>query len=293
MSFHRRWRQTCGEHMLEMRSKSVWQELPQPPKPGEDGISTWRAIIRWAMLWKAFLHITDVEALNAKGSQPTGVRRKRLKNRSIRFSPLCCVDTICDLDRKLRTLEAWCSLSNKVVYLILYLSRIKVKREYGMALLYKKASRRFIPQFLLPTIWKSCIAHWQGRYDAGVRCLLCVIDGKKCRQKYVYRRTLIRHICRVHFFISEEQLRQLRSTPAPSARPVEYCRFLIKGVQLCEFQNRWNAAGSSRLFWKVHHRAKSCPATEVNFQRRVCRHCAFRGCAKCDEGFDGSQPNMR
>ena len=196
--------------MLEMRSKSVWQELPQPPKPGEDGISTWRAIIRWAMLWKAFLHITDVEALNAKGSQPTGVRRKRLKNRSISFSPLCCVDTICDLDRKLRTLEAWCSLSNKVVYLILYLSRIKVKREYGMALLYKKASRRFIPQFLLPTIWKSCIAHWQGRYDAGVRCLLCVIDGRRCRQKYFYRESLITHLCRDHFLIGKEQLRQRR-----------------------------------------------------------------------------------
>ena len=297
--------------------------MPQPPKPGEEGVSSWKAIIRWAIMWQGLLRITDVAAPLANGSQPTAARHKRLGNKSIGFvDPLRCLDTLHQLERKLRTQEAWTTLSGKVCFLVLHLSRIKVKRElrtqeawttlsgkvgflvlhlsrikvrreYGMALLYKKASGRFIPQFLLPTIWKSCIADWDGRDDAGVRCLLCVIDGKKCRQKYVYRRTLIRHICRVHFFISEEQLRQLRSTSAPSARQEEYCRFLIKGVQLCEFQNRWNAAGSSRLFWKVHHRAKRCPATEVNFQRRVCRHCAFRGCAKCDEGFDGSQPNMR
>ena len=118
--------------------------------------------------------------------------------------------------------------------MVLHLSRIKVKREYGMArlaLLYKKVSGKFIPQFLLPITWKSCIADWHGRDDAGVRCLLCVLDGRRCRQKYFYNVTLITHLCRDHFFINTEQRRRIR--------------------------------------------------------RRVCRHCAFCGCPKCDQGFDG------
>ena len=220
--------------MLEIGRRFVWQKLPLPPKPGEDGMSTWRAIIRWAMLWKAFLHFTDIEALNATVSQPTGVRRKRLRNKNIRFSPLCCVDTICDLDRKLRTLESWNSLRNKVVYMNLYLSRIKVKRECGMALLYKKASRRFIPQFLLPTIWKSCIADWQGRYDAGVRCLLCVMNGKKKKKTkrvpYVYRDTLLSHICFDHLSLKAAQF-QLLMYPMSRGKCCRYCAF--RGCPKC------------------------------------------------------------
>ena len=184
--------------------------MPQPPKPWEEGVSSWKAITRWAIILQGLLQITDVAAPNAYGSQPTGARHKGLRNKRIGFAdPLSGLDTVQKLERKLRTQEAWTTLSGKVRFLVLHLSRIKVKREYAMArmaLLYKKASGRFIPQFLLPTIWKSCIADWRGRDDAGVRCLLCVIDGRRCHQKYVYRETLITHLCRDHLFISKKQL---------------------------------------------------------------------------------------
>ena len=320
--------QTRAEHCIELKDRFLRQRMPQPPKPGEEGVSSWKAIIRWAIMWQGLLQITDVAAPLANGSQPTGARHKRLGNKRLGWAdPLRCLDTLHQLERKLRTQEAWTTLSGKVCFLVLHLSRIKVKRElrtqeawttlsgkvgflvlhlsrikvrreYGMALLYKKASGRFIPQFLLPTIWKSCIADWNGRDDAGVRCLLCVIDGKKNRQKYVYRKTLIKHICRVHFFFNKEQLRQLWSTKAPGITEEQLRQHSSTSApsarHLCQFQNLCKrAAQSIQLSLQFQNRRKRCPATEVNFQRRVCRHCAFRGCAKCAEGFDGSPANAR
>ena len=315
--------------------------MPQPPKPGEEGVSSWKAIIRWAIMWRGLEKITDVAAPLANGSQPAGAKHKRLGNKRIEHvDPLCFLDTVHQLNRKLRTQEAWTTLSGNACFLVLHLSRIKVqrelrtqeawstlggnlrflvlhlsrikvRREYGMALLYKKASGRFIPQFLLPTIWKSCIADWDGRDDEGVRCLLCVMNGKKNRHPYVYRNTLIKHICRDHFSIGqkelqqlrstkaqEEQLRKLRSTKAPGITEEQLRQHRSTSApsapQLCQFQNLCKrAAQSIRLSLQFQNRRKRCPATEVNFQRRVCRHCAFRGCAKCAEDFDASPAYAR
>ena len=276
-------------------------------------------------MWQGLLDITDVAAPIANGSQPAGARHKRLGNKRIGFEdPLRFLPTLQGMDRKLRTQEAWTTLSGKarflvlhlsrikvqrelrtqeawstlsgkVRFLVLHLSRIKVRREYGMALLYKKASGRFIPQFLLPTIWKSCIADWDGRDDAGVRCLLCVINGKKNRHPYVYRNTLIKHICRDHFSIGQKELQQLRSTKAQE----EQLRKLrsTKAPGITEEQLRQHASAQSARFssyiFKRQNRRKKCPATDVNFQRKVCRHCAFRGCAKCGEDFDASPAYAR
>ena len=312
--------------------------MPQPPKPGEEGVSSWKAIIRWAIMWRGLSKITDVAAPLANGSQPAGAKHKRLGNkRIVHVDPLCFLDTVHQLNRKLRTQEAWTTLSGNACFLVLHLSRIKVqrelrtqeawstlggnlrflvlhlsrikvRREYGMALLYKKASGRFIPHFLLPTIWKSCIADWDGRDDEGVRCLLCVMNGKKNRQPYVYRNTLIKHICRDHFFISQKQLQQLRSTKAQEeqlrqheAAQREHRRGTsalrsTKAPGITEEQLRQHASAQSARFSSSserQNRRKKCSATDVNFQRKVCRHCAFRGCAKCGEDFDASPAYAR
>jgi hypothetical protein len=201
------------------------------------------------------------------------------------------------VQRELRTQEAWSTLSGKVRFLVLHLSRIKVRREYGMALLYKKASGRFIPQFLLPTIWKSCIADWDGRDDEGVRCLLCVMNGKKNRHPYVYRNTLIKHICRDHFFIGQKQLQQLRSTKAQEEQLRQLRSTKAPGITEEQLRQHGSTSAQSARFssyiFKRQNRRKKCPATDVNFQRKVCRHCAFRGCAKCGEDFDASPAYAR
>ena len=283
MSLRRRGPRIRAEHCTDV--KELRKRMPQPPKPWEKGLSSWKAITRWAIILQGLLQLTDVAEPNTYDSQPT-MARHRVRNKSIREkNPFDDLDTVQKLERTLRTLEAWTTLFGKLHFLVLHLSRIKVKREYAMArmaLLYKKASGRFIPQFLLPTIWKSRIVDWHGRDDAGVRCLLCVIDGRR-RHKYVYSRTLITHICRDHLLITDtKHHRGPRSTAAESLR---------LSVQ---FQNSWKSAAESlRPCRQYQNRGKRCPATEVNFQRRVCLHCAFRGCPKCDEGFDGSQPNAR
>jgi hypothetical protein len=301
--------------------------MPQPPKPGEKGVSSWKAIIRWAIMWRGLEKITDVAAPLANGSQPAGAKHKRLGNkRIVHVDPLCFLDTVHQLNRKLRTQEAWATLSGNarflvlhlsrikvqrelrtqeawstlggnLRFLVLHLSRIKVRREYGMALLYKKASGRFIPQFLLPTIWKSCIADWDGRDDEGVRCLLCVMNGKKNRHPYVYRNTLIKHICRDHFFIGQKQLQQLRSTKAQEEQLRQLRSTKAPGITEEQLRQHGSTSAQSARFssyiFKRQNRRKKCPATDVNFQRKVCRHCAFRGCAKCGEDFDASPAYAR
>ena len=131
---------------------------------------------------------------------PEGAQHRRLKNRKFgERDPLRSLNTLSQLERKLRVIEAWDNLRDNSWFVIMRLSRLKVTRQCGMALLWKKASKRWIPQTLLPNAWKSRIALWSGRDDAGVRCLLCVMHGAHRPRVYQYRSTLDDHICRDHF----------------------------------------------------------------------------------------------
>ena len=129
------------------------------------------------------------------------------KKRNGERDPLRSLDTVFQLERKLRVQEAWNNLSDNAAFWVLRLSQLTVERECGMALLWKKASKRFMPQLRLPTIWKSRIADWPGRDEAGVRCLLCMIYGVRRWERGVhrgspmfqYRTTLNYHISRDHF----------------------------------------------------------------------------------------------
>ena len=59
-----------------------------------------------------------------------------------------------------------------------------------------------MPQAVLPTPWRSRMPHWHGRDDAGIRCLLCLIHGKRGSPRvYQYRCTLDDHISRDHLFL--------------------------------------------------------------------------------------------
>ena len=187
--------------------RSLIDRMPRPPAPWTQELSIWKAVARWGYLYERALLALTAASANPKptiadsATVATGARHKYLTNEKFgERDPLRSLDSLFLLERKLRVEEAWKRLSDNAGFLILRLSRLKVKRQCGMPLLWRKASRRWMPQALLPTSWKSRMPHWHGRDDAGIRCLLCLVNGKRRPRVYQYRCTLDDHISRDHFF---------------------------------------------------------------------------------------------
>ena len=169
----------------------------------------WKAVARWAYLYRRALLAqaaadTKPQLTSSNtATPPEGAQHRRFKNQKLgeRY-PFRSLNTLSQLERKLRVTEAWDNLRDNSWFVIMRLSQLKVTRQCGMALLWKKASKRWIPQTLLPNAWKSRIALWSGRDDTGVRCLLCVMHGARRNPRvYQYRSALDDHICRDHLFL--------------------------------------------------------------------------------------------